>query len=100
MKWGYRPSLGNIEVRFPYAQGDRLIAPFTVGYDDGMCKALIMFAIVGFTRELEIDLAADDVSLSSVLKSFRSIRVSYTYFKNPGHHYLHSLRHSTTLNRV
>ena len=83
----------NIEVRFPFAQADRTIAPFSVGYDDGMCKAIIMMAIVAFVKELEIDMSRDDGSLKMVLSSFRSIRCSYIHFENPHRdHFLHSLR--------
>ena len=92
LKWGYKPALGNIEVRFPFAKADRKIDVFTVGYDDGMCKAIIMMAIVAFVKELEIDMSRDDGSLKMVLSSFRSIRCSYIYFENPRDHFLHSLR--------
>ena len=80
-----------MECRFPLAKADRVIAPHSVGYDDGMCKVLIMLSIVGFIRELELDMAKDDGSLQLVLSSFKSIRCSYTYYKNPAQHFLHSL---------
>ena len=91
LKHGYRSSIGNCEVRFPLATGDRRILPFTVGLDDGFVKILLMFSIVAFTRELEIEMKDDDGSLKRVLESFRSVRCSYTFFENPSHHFLHSL---------
>ncbi|CAL1154103.1 unnamed protein product [Cladocopium goreaui] len=92
LKHGYRSSIGNCEVRFPLATGDRRIRPFTVGLDDGFVKILLMFSIVAFTRELEIEMKDDDGSLKRVLESFRSVRCSYTFFENPSHHFLHSLK--------
>lgn len=93
LKNGYKSALGNVEVRFPLATSDRGIAPFSVGFDDGMCKVMIMLSIVAFTRELEVDFARDDGTLRAVLDSFKSIRASYTRFENPSHHFLHSLRY-------
>ena len=97
LKHGYRPAIGNCEVRFPLATGDRRIEPFSVGLDDGFVKIILMFAIVGFTRELEIDMKNDDGSLTRVLESFRSVRCSFTFFDNPSHHYLHSLSYFVNL---
>lgn len=88
---GYKVSLGNIEVKFPWRDGTRIIKNFTVGCDDGLTKLILMFAIVGFVVELELA-EKDDGTLRSLLQSFRSIRCSYTYFENPALHFLHSLR--------
>lgn len=80
----------NCLVRFPRATCDRRIRNRTVGLDDGFTQIILMFAIIGFAREFEIDMK-DDGNLRRVLESFRSIRCSFTFFDNPGHHFLQSL---------
>jgi hypothetical protein len=50
-----------------------------------------MFAIVGFTWELELTPTEMD-QIQETLKSFKYVRCTYTHFAHPGHHFLHSLR--------
>ena len=94
MAYGYKASIGNVEVRFPKRDGSRLVQLGTVGISDGFTKILIMVAIVAFILELDLSEAdiQSDTQLSEVLKSFASVKCSYTEFENPSHHYLHSLR--------
>ena len=58
-------------------------------HDQQLCKA--MFAIVGFTWELELTPTEMD-QIQETLKSFKYVRCTYTHFAHPGHHFLHSLR--------
>lgn len=131
---GYKPSLESVETRFPFSDATRVIKPFSVCFNDGFTKVLLMMAILTFIYELaakcdlEIhvfvhimfdifvltwgsphgcqvvssisnvlskDWNDDQLShpdVDHMLKSFRWIRCSFTYFANPSHHYLHSLR--------
>jgi hypothetical protein len=51
----------------------------------GFTKLLIMFAIVGFTWELELTPTEMD-QIQETLKSFKYVRCTYTHFAHPGHH--------------
>ena len=98
---GYLPSLGSMSVKFPYRDATRAIKDESVGLVDGMCKLIIMLGIVGAVAELEI--SKDDLKgtrLGETLKSFASIRCTFTRFDNPGHHFLYSLRYLVTLQSI
>ena len=95
--YGYKRGISAVEVRFPARDGTRKLEPASVGISDGLTKILIMVGIIAFLEELEItteDLASD-ATLTSTLKSFVAVRCTYTEFRNPSHHYLHSLRSFT-----
>lgn len=95
--YGYKSGISAVEVRFPARDGTRKLEDGSVGISDGLTKILIMEGIVAFLEELEIsqeDLASD-TTLTSTLKSFVAVRCTYTEFRNPSHHYLHSLRSLT-----
>eukprot|EP00438_Fugacium_kawagutii_P029957 Skav226339 [mRNA] locus=scaffold3640:62522:68202:- [translate_table: standard] len=77
--YGYRASIGTVEVRFPKRDGgSRTILQGSAGISDGQTKVLIMAAVIGFLVELEItvDDVAKDAALSAVLESFASVRKS------------------------
>ena len=50
---GYRSSAESVETRFPYSDDSRQIADFSVCYNDGFTKVLIMMAILCFIHELD-----------------------------------------------
>ena len=54
------------------------------------CVLLILVGIPGTEDWPEEVLSIPEVE--KMLQSFRWIRCSYTYFANPSHHFLHSLR--------
>ena len=94
--FGYRASIGNVEVRFPKRDPTRVIEAGTVGITDGQTKILLMAGIVGILIELELEdhpeVKDPESTISKTLKSFAAIRCSFTDFSNPSHHFLHSLR--------
>ena len=49
------------------------------------------FGIHWFAKEWD-DEILNMPAVTAMLESFRWIRCSFTYFQNPGHHFLHSLR--------
>lgn len=93
VRYGYRPHLGAIEVKFPWKDGSRSIGQHTVGIVDGFCKILCMMATISFCKELELtETDLNHPTLSATLASFASVSCSYNHFEHPGHHYLYSLR--------
>ena len=95
LRYGYKPELGAIQVKFPWRErdGSRDIGDHTVGIVDGFAKIILMLSIISFCKELELnDTDLQHPTLSSTLQSFSSICCSYSHFDHPGHHYLHSLR--------
>lgn len=95
LKFGYRPHLGAVEVKFPWRDREtREILDHTVGIVDGHTKIIIMLSIISFCKELELnDTDLEHVTLKQTLQSFASIQCSYNHFNHPGHHFLYSLRH-------
>ena len=96
LAFGYKSSIGTIDVRSPARDGSRQITPGSVGVSDGQTKLLIMAAIILFLEELELtwEDVKKDASLTAALATFTSLRCCYTEFANPSHHFLHSLRDS------
>eukprot|EP00435_Cladocopium_sp_Y103_P023953 s3522_g5.t2 len=89
---GYRPT-ESVEVKFPYATSSRELKVNSVGFVDGQTKVLIMCSILAMIHELEwSDDQLRDPAVAHMLQSFRWVRCSFTYFSNPAHHYLHSLK--------
>ena len=95
LRYGYKPQLGAIEVKFPWRDREsRAIGDHLVGIVDGQTKIIIMLSILSFCKELELnDRDLEHPTLSKTLKSFASISCSYSHFNHPGHHFLYSLRH-------
>ena len=90
---GYLLSSESIICKFPYADGSRLLADWSVGLVDGFTKVLLMLSIIAFCVELELtEEQLEDPILTKTLASFRFIRCSYTHYENPSHHFLNSLR--------
>ncbi len=50
---GYRASAESVETRFPYADSTRQVKPFTVCFNDGFTKILLMTSILCFIHELD-----------------------------------------------
>ena len=90
LAFGYKSSIGTIDVRFPARDGSRQITPGSVGVSDGQTKLLIMAAIILFLEELELtwEDVKKDASLTAALATFTSLRCCYTEFANPSHHFL------------
>ena len=49
---GYKPSLESVETRFPFSDATRVVKPFSVCFNDGFTKVLLMTAILVFIYEL------------------------------------------------
>ena len=93
VKFGYKPAMGSIDVRFMRGFGDRQIQDFSVQFVDGQTKLILMMAVVGFCAELEFGLSElEDEHLSKVLNSFVSIRCSYEHTETVALQHLRSLR--------
>lgn len=91
LTFGYKPSIGNVECKFPFRDSTRSISDFSVGVVDGHCKIILMFLITAMATELEFSLEQLK-EISPVLASFSQIRCSYEHFDNPAHFFLYSLR--------
>ena len=93
--YGYKPSIGVIDVRFPHRDGSRSLADGSVGITDGLTKILLMAAIVGFIEELELSETdiKNHATLTATLQSFACIKCTYQEYSNPSHHFLQALRH-------
>ena len=93
LKFGYRPHIGNVEVKFPLADQSRKIEKFTVGQVDGQTKILCMYAILAACKDLELsEEEMKDQDLCTTLSSFVSIRCSFRFFDNPADYFLEALR--------
>ena len=96
LAFGYKPSMGCVDVRFNHGCGDRILKLHDVKFVDGQTKVLICLAIIGFCSELEFsETQLEDPQLKMVLQSLTSIRCTYHHFDNESDHFLHSLRSST-----
>ncbi|CAL1131960.1 unnamed protein product [Cladocopium goreaui] len=89
---GYRPT-ESVETKFPFSDSSRALRVNSIGFMDGQTKVLIMVSILAMCHELEwTDEQLSDPAVVHMLKSFRWVRCSFTYFSNPAHHHLHSLK--------
>lgn len=91
LRYGYKPHLGAIEVKFPFRDSTRTIPPHSVGLVDGFAKIVIMLSIVAMVKELELEVPRDS-PLEATLHSFATVHCSYSHFQHPAHHFLYSLR--------
>ncbi|CAK8998217.1 unnamed protein product [Durusdinium trenchii] len=91
LRYGYKPHLGAIEVKFPFRDSTRTIPPHSVGLVDGFAKIVIMLSIVAMVKELELEVPRDS-PLEATLHSFATVHCSYSHFQQPAHHFLYSLK--------
>lgn len=93
VKFGYKPTMGSIDVRFDRGFGDRRLDAFSVQFVDGQTKIILMLAVVAFCAELEFgESELENADLQRVLNSFVSIRCSYEHTETQAQQHLRSLR--------
>jgi len=93
VKFGYKPTMGSIDVRFDRGFGDRRLDAFSAQFVDGQTKIILMLAVVAFCAELEFgESELESADLQRVLNSFVSIRCSYEHTETQAQQHLRSLR--------
>ena len=90
LRYGYKPSPGACEVRFVH-DGSRVVEKHSVSLVDGFTKILIMCGVVAMVSELDFN-ENELKTLQPILKSFISVKCSYTHYEQASMHYLHGLR--------